>query len=176
MRVCECVWAHQRTAAGWINSQEPWRTAYIHHYLLSWSTHAHTHKRKHTHTTSFTPPPFFPHCHQWNLLWAVILTDPHLQSVSSLHHYGNGLNSSSVCVCMYVCMLCVPLWGYNQCLWLVYKSRRMSVYSCLFFNMSPMQCGLAYFPMNHIGVWVIRCPSWSEKDVSEKIAVMLSKG
>ena len=175
MRVCECVWAHQRTAAGCINSQEPWRAAYIHHYLLSWSTHAHTHKRKHAHC-KLHPPTLLS---TLSSVKPSLSCNPHgpsssvSQQSTSLWQWPKFL--LSVCVCTYVCCVCHfedIISAYDLC-------RKVGVCLCIvafFFNMSPMQCGLVYFPMNHIGVWVIRCPSWSEKDVSEKIAVMLSKG
>lgn len=96
----ECVWAHQRTAAGWINSLEPWREAHTHHYLLSYA-HANTHNAFNVCPSTTTTHPLLHTQSSVKLLSGT----PHGPSVSSLHHYSDGLNSSSVCV--YVCMSCV---------------------------------------------------------------------
>jgi len=103
--VCGLIKEQQR---GWINSREPWRVAYI--FIISFSAPTHTHFQIYTmHAWNICPPrsasqPSCPHWHQWNLLWAVILTDSYgvmfSQQSTSLWQWPTFL--LSVCVCVWL--------------------------------------------------------------------------
>lgn len=104
-----------------------WRTAHIHHYLLSLNTHGYTRTRTHKATThAMSAPDLLPillHTQSSLKHWAVILTDPHL------HHYGDVLNCSSVCVC--VCVSFVSLCVFSSYLSCKKKTKKAKVCLCV---------------------------------------------